>query len=636
MHHKRTLRSDAGYVWGVVRSMFEPVAADDGPLGRAVSQRKTTSVGRPLSRISIAVLLVGATLTGLVATGVMPMAGAGTANVHSAPEWFPLRGSAGAQWKVGCTYHSANSASFACDGYHPIWALDLFQYAGAPVYASGAGFATRQSGGGYGNYVVVDHGSSGLSLYGHLSSYNIPPEGAWVDQNDVIGGMGNSGVPDGSVHLHYERKAGGPANSGWYTANSLDPGPLKACHDSSPVTYPQAWGLSTWEGIGWGTVAGYSDGTMCSGATSSSSTSTTTTIVVHNPEGRLESATRLDGGRVRLIGWASDADTTGPVAVQGLIDGNSAGQSATNPGSHRFDFTVQADWRSHTACVKALDVGGGVNVVLEGCAPIPFALCPDTAPTIVSSKPNDQILATASDDVIWATGGDAQIAAGQGGNDVICGGGATGSPGGNHIVGGPGTNLIFTGPGNNDVVAGPGHTQVISGGGHNRIAVCPNTVVLNRGPQDEIQPGSYCGPTTSSVLESTKATSAPPTPSTLPPSVNATGPTFDTVPVPVTLPAVPTATDIPPTTVMAAGPTRCGGDSTQTSHLYNVRGAGPDGVAVRSGPSPLLPARYTAADGDSVAVVCYMDGVVVGGSTRWDRLSNGLWVADAYLSTPKA
>ena len=668
MAEGRTLRSDARTLLQAVGDRFQPVLAGDGPQQRAVPQSNTTSVGRRLTRISVAVLLVGATLTGLVATGVVPMAGAGTPNVYSAPEWFPLRGSAGAQWKVGCTYHSANSASYACDGYHPIWALDLFQYAGAPVHAAGAGFATRQSGGGYGNYVVVDHGSHGLSLYGHLSSYNIPPEGAWVDQNDVVGGMGNSGVPDGSVHLHFERKAGGPVNSGWYTANSLDPGPLKACHGSSLVTYPQEWGLSTWEGIGWGTVTGYSDGTACSGSTTSSSTTTTTLPVTHDPEGHLDSAVRTDGGHIRLVGWASDADVSGPIQVQALVDGSNVGQTTANVGAHGFDFAVPADWRSHTVCAKALNAGGGVDVTLGGCTTVSFALCPDTTPTIVSTTPKDMILPTAGNDVIWATGGGAKIA-GSEGNDIICGGGATGGPGGNQIIGGPGDNLIFTGPGNNDIVAGPGHTQVISGGGHNRIAVCPNTVVLNKGPMDEVAPSARCGPQSVATLSAetpptatvpapsdtaaaptTDATGAPrgdePVPTTLPPSAGASSTTTTTA-VPTSTPTTTPGPTPPPTTipgptpapstdaVASTGPPRCGTATSQAAVSYAISGAGSEGVAVRQGPTPYHPLSYALVDGDSVAIVCYMDSVAVEGNTRWNRLSDGYWVADAYTTTPK-
>jgi chitodextrinase len=179
---------------------------------------------------------------------------------YGRPEWFPLRrGADGAQVRVGCTYHSSAGSSYNCAGYHPWWALDLLVAKGAPVYAAGAGFATRHLGGGYGYYVTVDHGTYGRTLYGHLSSYEIPADGAWVDETDVIGLSGNSGTK--AYHLHFERVA----NRGVWGSRgtAVDPGELKACHRSTLTTYPAAWGLKSWEGIAWGFYNAYGDGTDC-------------------------------------------------------------------------------------------------------------------------------------------------------------------------------------------------------------------------------------------------------------------------------------------------------------------------------------------------------------------------------------
>ena len=229
-----------------------------------------------------------ASLAGVFAVGLVVAAGIGargTATTStcvvggktgqcSAPEWFPLRhGKDGSNVKVGCTYLSYGSqGGYDCNGYHSWWALDLLVPNGSPVYAAGAGFATRGSGGGYGYYIDVDHGSYGRTRYAHLSSYNIPTTGAWVDQNSVIGYSGNnSGVKDCTYHLHFEKvNKGGTFGSG---GSSVDPGDLKACHGTTLVTYPSALttsdgtpsGLTTWQGIPWGVYYGYSDGTTCGG-----------------------------------------------------------------------------------------------------------------------------------------------------------------------------------------------------------------------------------------------------------------------------------------------------------------------------------------------------------------------------------
>ena len=356
----------------------------------------------------------------------------------------------------------------------------------------------------------------------------------------------------------------------------------------------------------------------------------------HDPEGHLDSATRIDGGHVRMRGWASDADVPNEaIGVQALFNGAVVGQSTANVGDHGFDFVVTTDWRSYQACAKGLNGGGGgVDVILSGCTTVPYAICPDTDPTLVSTKAKDDILPTSGDDVIWASGGGARIA-GSAGNDIICGGGATGGPGGNQIIGGPGDNLIFTGPGNNEVVAGPGRTTVVSGGGHNRIAVCPNTVVLNRSAEDEVMPSGNCGPrpaAAAAAVTTTTTTLVPSvtTPATLPVSA---GPTSTTAaPTPTTVPTP--ATTVPAAAAGSAVP-RCDTGS-QARSTYEVTGVGADGLAVRSGPSPYHPASYSVAEGSTLTVVCYVDSVAVGGNTRWDRLSDGLWVADAYLDTPKS
>jgi hypothetical protein len=157
---------------------------------------------------------------------------------------------------VGCTYLSSDGL---CDGHHGYWAIDFVGSTGSPVYAAGAGFATNATGstyGGYGNVVVVDHGDRGKSLYAHLSEILV--DGQWVDENTMIGRIGSSGDAN-TPHLHYEESGSMTFGS----AGSRDPGPMKACRGSQPVTFPQEWSLSTWQGMPWGSGSVASDGTGC-------------------------------------------------------------------------------------------------------------------------------------------------------------------------------------------------------------------------------------------------------------------------------------------------------------------------------------------------------------------------------------
>lgn len=62
-------------------------------------------------------------------------------------------------------------------------------------------------GGGYGRYVVIDHGDSYSTLYGHLSAAAVYA-GQYVEQGDVIGYVGTTGWSTGP-HLHFEIRING-------------------------------------------------------------------------------------------------------------------------------------------------------------------------------------------------------------------------------------------------------------------------------------------------------------------------------------------------------------------------------------------------------------------------------------------
>lgn len=65
--------------------------------------------------------------------------------------------------------------------------------------------------GGYGNYVVIDHGNGYRTLYAHLASIRVKA-GATVQRGDAIGVMGSTGHSTG-VHLHFEvHQHGRPVN----------------------------------------------------------------------------------------------------------------------------------------------------------------------------------------------------------------------------------------------------------------------------------------------------------------------------------------------------------------------------------------------------------------------------------------
>jgi murein DD-endopeptidase MepM/ murein hydrolase activator NlpD len=85
---------------------------------------------------------------------------------------------------------------------HP--AIDIAGNTGNPVWASDNGVVVYSgwSNYGYGNLVVIDHGTGWQTLYAHLNSINVGC-GQSVNQGQGIGALGNTGNSSGA-HLHFE------------------------------------------------------------------------------------------------------------------------------------------------------------------------------------------------------------------------------------------------------------------------------------------------------------------------------------------------------------------------------------------------------------------------------------------------
>lgn len=84
------------------------------------------------------------------------------------------------------------------------WGMDFTAPKGTPIYASGDGKVTRadNNSSGYGKHIRIDHGYGYLSLYAHLSKYNVK-RGQKVKRGDLIGFVGSTGRSE-APHLHYE------------------------------------------------------------------------------------------------------------------------------------------------------------------------------------------------------------------------------------------------------------------------------------------------------------------------------------------------------------------------------------------------------------------------------------------------
>jgi len=95
-------------------------------------------------------------------------------------------------------------------------AIDIAVGIGESVWAADSGVIVFAgwSYGGYGNVVMIDHGTGWLTLYGHLSGVAVGC-GQSVSKGQTIGYGGSSGNSSGP-HLHFETRSGAGFVPPWY------------------------------------------------------------------------------------------------------------------------------------------------------------------------------------------------------------------------------------------------------------------------------------------------------------------------------------------------------------------------------------------------------------------------------------
>ncbi len=120
-------------------------------------------------------------------------------------------GTMGSVRAVGDTSHAGSftnpvPAGRLSQGLHGWNGVDIAAPSGSPVYASAGGtvIVSRVGGwnGGYGNYIVIDHGDGSQTLYAHLSTDSVSV-GQKVTKGQSIGAVGKTGKATG-FHLHFE------------------------------------------------------------------------------------------------------------------------------------------------------------------------------------------------------------------------------------------------------------------------------------------------------------------------------------------------------------------------------------------------------------------------------------------------
>jgi len=143
-------------------------------------------------------LLTVALVSGVVSPSISAISPSETAEITSiSPQIVQLTTQNSVRWPV--------EEVRITQGYHRYHkAIDLAEPVGSPVYPIMDGvvesvFYQRL---GYGNHIIVNHGSGFKSLYAHLSKIVIK-KGQEIDKNTVIGLVGSTGRSTGP-HLHLE------------------------------------------------------------------------------------------------------------------------------------------------------------------------------------------------------------------------------------------------------------------------------------------------------------------------------------------------------------------------------------------------------------------------------------------------
>lgn len=106
--------------------------------------------------------------------------------------------------------------------FHP--GMDFAAAEGTPIYATGDGIVESSDANmqGYGNHVVINHGYSYQTLYGHMSKI-VARAGQKVKRGQLIGLVGSTGLST-APHLHYEViKNGQKVNPINFYYNDLNP-----------------------------------------------------------------------------------------------------------------------------------------------------------------------------------------------------------------------------------------------------------------------------------------------------------------------------------------------------------------------------------------------------------------------------
>lgn len=148
---------------------------------------------------------------------VLPVLFAGCVSSAARTASDPLaRALSGMIWPLPISDHRSLTSEFGPRGRSHHHGLDIDGHQGDPIFAARDGrvhFSGWRNG--YGNTVVLDHGSGVTTLYAHAAQFHVRT-GDSVRRGQTIGEVGATGNARGS-HLHFEIA---------WAGRVIDPSPL--------------------------------------------------------------------------------------------------------------------------------------------------------------------------------------------------------------------------------------------------------------------------------------------------------------------------------------------------------------------------------------------------------------------------
>jgi murein DD-endopeptidase MepM/ murein hydrolase activator NlpD len=223
MNAQATVAQDAlkAFATAAQTALDEANAASDRA-NAALTEQETNKTRLDAQRASLA--SNSATTEASYNTGVAVAAAAAAAAAKAAAEWAaahpapsePAGSGNGSGWVRPAGGPISSGYGYRINPVTGVWALhagtDLAAGCNSPIYAASSGTVSFASwNGGYGNFILINHGGGLSTGYGHIvNGGTLVSVGQSVSAGQQIARVGSTGNSTG-CHLHFETRPGGTA-----------------------------------------------------------------------------------------------------------------------------------------------------------------------------------------------------------------------------------------------------------------------------------------------------------------------------------------------------------------------------------------------------------------------------------------